>query len=530
MKHFQMRAIKAEGDVKRQYDRLARIRDNYLWRARRCAAVTIPHLMPEVPNYRRQQGQDLPDGFQSLGARGVNNLASKLVMVLFPVNQKFFRLRVDQGSVINREMFRRERAEIEDSLAVIEDMGMEEMEVLGLRFLIFEVMRQLIVSGNALLYMPPNDDPRVFRLDSYVVERDPQGRVMRIITHQEVQPAALEETLRKRLAREGVQAKGDCGDEAFDVYTVCVREGGDSWVEWQEVEGQMIDTPVRHKKDRAPYMALRWNRSAGEDYGRGHVEEFYGDLISYEKLREAMLDAAFAASRVIPLVDPDGVTNLQELDEAENGIFTSGKADDVSFLHLEKANDMGIAQREATEIKQDLARVFLLNSSVTRQAERVTAEEIRLVAQELEDTLGGVYGNQSADLQMPMVRHILARLKENGAIEDLPDSIRPVIVTGLDAIGRGHDVIKMQQLFEMMGQMFGPEAIAQVDVSKAWRAAGTGLGVDVSAFLKTPEEMQAMAQQQQMQAAVSQLGPDVIKQFPEEVRAAAAQMSSPPAA
>ena len=36
-------------------------------------------------------------------------------------------------------------------------------------------------------------------------------------------------------------------------------------------------------------------------------------------------------------------------------------------------------------------RLLLLNSSVQRNAERVTAEEVRYMAQELETALGGVY-------------------------------------------------------------------------------------------------------------------------------------------
>ena len=38
---------------------------------------------------------DLYQPYQSVGSRGVNNLASKLLLLLFPPNSPFFRLSVD---------------------------------------------------------------------------------------------------------------------------------------------------------------------------------------------------------------------------------------------------------------------------------------------------------------------------------------------------------------------------------------------------------------------------------------------------
>lgn len=48
----------------------------------------------------------------------------------------------------------------------------------------------------------------------------------------------------------------------------------------------------------------------------------------------------------------------------------------------------------------------LLNSAVQRNGERVTAEEIRYVAGELEDTLGGVYSLLSQELQLSLIRRV----------------------------------------------------------------------------------------------------------------------------
>ena len=45
-----------------------------------------------------------------------------------------------------------------------------------------------------------------------------------------------------------------------------------------------------------------------------------------------------------------------------------------------------------SKIEQRLSYAFLLNASVIRDSERTTAEEVRMTAQELQDSLGGIYG------------------------------------------------------------------------------------------------------------------------------------------
>ena len=63
-------------------------------------------------------------------------------------------------------------------------------------------------------------------------------------------------------------------------------------------------------------------------------------------------------------------------------------------------------------IEQRLQFAFLLNASVQRQAERVTATEVQLVANELQDALGGVYGILTTEFQLPYINTKLAMLRQ----------------------------------------------------------------------------------------------------------------------
>ena len=69
----------------------------------------------------------------------------------------------------------------------------------------------------------------------------------------------------------------------------------------------------------------------------------------------------------------------------------------ISLQILELAYEM------MGRIEQRLQFAFLLNASVQRQAERVTATEVQLIANELNDALGGVYGILTTEFQLPYI-------------------------------------------------------------------------------------------------------------------------------
>ena len=137
-----------------------------------------------------------------------------------------------------------------------------------------------------------------------------------------------------------------------------------------------------------------------------------------------------------------------------------------------------MAQETAQRITERLSFAFLLNSSVQRNAERVTAEEVRYMAQELETALGGVYSILSQEFQLPLVRLLLARLESDGKMPKMPkDSIKPQIVTGLEALGRGQDLTKLAQFLTYL-QPLGPQVISQnLNVDDYIDRLGASLGI-----------------------------------------------------
>lgn len=489
-----------------RYTQLSSARAPFLRRAEECSKLTIPSVLPPEGH---TGASNLHTPFQGMGARGVNNLAAKLLLALMPPNQAFFRLMLDDATLEELTGSPDMRAEVEKSLGQIERTVQTEIETTATRPSVFETTKQLIVTGNSLLYMLPEGGLKVYRLNQYVVKRDPSGNVIEIVVHEKVHPQALPEKTRKLAV-----ANSPGSVETVDLYTWVVRKG-DKYHVHQEVKDIFVPgTKGSWPIERPPFLALRWIKIDGEDYGRGHAEEYIGDLRSLEALTQAIVEGSAASARGLVLVNPNGTTDERIIAEAENWSVQSGNADDVSILRTDKHNDFKVAFETIGAIQQRLAQAFLLTSSVTRDAERVTAEEIRLMAGELEDALGGVYSILAQEFQLPFVKRLMFQLEMKGKLPSLPpDSVRPSIVTGMEALGRGHDLTRLLTFARILKEALSPEAIARnLKEEDFIKRVGTALSLSMDGLLKTAEEKAAESQQARQQELISSLGPEALRQ------------------
>lgn len=507
-----MENYKFEKSAHSLYEQLTGDRESFLSRGRKCAELTIPALLPPEGHGGHS---DLYVPYQSVGARGVNNLASKLLLSLIPPNTPFFRLLVDDYELAELGG-EDERAKFEEALNGVERAVQTETERKALRTPVFMALKLLVSTGNALLYMPKDSRVRCVRLDSYVVRRSPDGTVIDCILKEEIAFAALPADIRDKLTENPEGKKYDPNDPVA-VYT-CWHLNDKKYYGWQEVEGHEVEgSRASWKMDRAPFLPLRWTSIDGEDYGRGHVEEYIGDLNALEGLSQAILESSLAAAKCVIMVKPNATTRVDKLTEARNLDVIQGQEDDVFVMQLDKRADLSVAQATAGEIMQRLAQAFLLNSAVQRDAERVTAEEIRFMAAELEDALGGVYSLLAHEFQLPLVKRLMDLMTREKRIPKLPDGIVPSIVTGLEALGRGQDLSKMQ-VFSNEIAKFGPETIDEyLNLGDYFTRFGTGLGIDMDGLIRSEEErqqramerQQAMEQQQQMELAGKAVGPAI---------------------
>lgn len=479
--------------AKKLYEKLSKEREPYIKRAEKCAEVTIPALFPKESDGATT---DFKTPYQSLGARGVNALAAKLMLALLPPNAPFFRLNPE--SKIEEELKNHEtlNAKIQSVLRTKEKRVMDEVDGSQIRVTLAEALKQLVVAGNGLLYLPPDRKGiKLYRLPSYVLQRDPLGNILQIITLEKIAYSALPKDLQSTAA-EGQDIKPET---VVEVYTRTYLEE-DQYYSYQEInEKKLAVGENTYPKDLLPWIAPRLVKVDGESYGRSYVEEYLGDLLTFEKLTKAIGEVASIAATAIYLVNPAGMTRISKVVKTENGGFAPGRRADIEALQLDKFADMQFAMNAQANIEARLQYVFLLNSAVQRQGERVTAEEIRYVAGELEDTLGGIYSILSQELQLPLARILIDRLQQSKEI-DIPGDLNPQIVTGIEALGRGVDLRKLEYYVSFAIQVT-QAAQAGIKRGGCLALAADSLGLDKTLLVMSDEEIQAMmmAQQQQMQ-------------------------------
>ena len=494
------------GTAQGRYQQCESLRETFLDRARDSAKLTLPTLIPPSGATGTTK---YSTPFQGIGARGVNNLASKLLLSLIPPNAPFFRLKMDDFVIKDLEAEGDEalKTSIEEGLSSIERAIMTDIEVHADRVAIFEALKHLIVAGNVLLYVG-EEGIRVFPLSRFVIKRDPSGNILEIVTKETIAPNVLPEEIQQEVKD---QMQGD--EKSCDLFThVCRRK--DKYLIYQEVKG--LEVPKSRGTfplEKSPYIPLRFNRVDGEDYGRGYVEEYYGDLKSLEGLTRAIVEGSAAASKVLFLVAPNSTTRARKLGESPNGAIIEGSANDVSTLQVNKFADFRIAYDTMNRIEGRLQYAFLMNASIQRDAERVTAQEIKFMAEDLEKALGGIYSILSQEFQLPFVMRKMAMMEKNKKLPQLPkSSIRPSIVTGMEALGRGNDRNKLISFLTTINETLGIEvATKYINVTDAISRLATSEGIDPKGLVRSEDELAAQ-EQQQMQAQQQQQMQDMAMQ------------------
>ena len=485
-----------KSSVESMYSKLELEREIYLERARRGAELTIPHLYPPKGS---NEATEYPTPYQSVGSRGVTNLASKLMLALFPPQSPFFRLDVDELIYKKVEGDPQQKATIDEGLAKVEKAVMDSIEANNDRVAVYEALKQLIVSGNTLLKLG-EEGLRVYRLDNYVIKRDPQGKVLKIIIKEGVSPTTLPPKLQKKIITDKVQEE----KKTLNLYTCVTRTKKNFYVHQEINKIKVFETT--YEFDKLPYIALRFNRIDGMNYGRGWVEAYEGDLRSLEGLTRAILEGSSASSKMLFMIAPNGTTRASSIAKAPNGAIIEGDSKDVSVLQANKFADFRVAFETMGRIEQRLQFAFLLNASVQRQAERVTATEVQLIANELQDALGGVYGILTTEFQLPYINAKMAMLREQKLLPELPkDIVKTKIIVGMEALGRASDRLKLLQFMSDLAGTLGAETLAKyINLDNAIKKFAVANQIDTSGLIKTTEQLQQDEQQAQQQQMTQQ--------------------------
>lgn len=480
--------------VNDKYKELEGLRSTILDRAEDYSAWTLPSIFPLTGT---TESTELQNDIQSFGAQAVNHLSNKLMIGLFGPSRPFFRL--EATDVLKKELA--QAGVNETSLAVAlqnaEKESIKELDRMGARDPLTLLLQYLIITGNCLLYFPEKGKQQVYNLRNYVVERDLEGFAYRMMTCDKRRFGSLPAKVRQDILLNTNKRSMEDDQEVELVTDVRWDDDRKKYIVTQHAENVKVnERDGVYSEEDCPYIPLVWKLVRGEDYGRGLVEDYSGDFHSLSTGEESLLEIMGILSEVKGLVNPAGITDVSQLNNAANGDWVAGREEDISLVQFDKINDITVIQAFTEKKERRLSKAFLMDSAGIRDAERVTAEEIRLIARDLEMALGGVYTRLAQTLQLPVARRLLDRIDFKVGSK----RVEPIIVTGLEALSRSGDLDSFRLFVRDVTELQNiadPEIRAELNIPRIIQFIATNNNFDTEVALNTEEEKEQNAAKQQ---------------------------------
>ena len=485
--------------ISERFEYLDSVRSTKLERSRYMSSLTIPSLLPI--NGITNNGE-LPKPFSSVAARGVTNMASRMLSALLPLNDlPFFKFELTNGEAADPETF--------SYMEALSHQIYSKLTTKNLRESLFLALQHLIVTGDCLMVMEDDFSFRVYRMDQYAVRRNIDGSIVELIYLDWVPKdpnSSAFEAFDNNFFPSSWNALNALPDYQANFCRIVWNEDKEVWDYYSEDdEGNKVD---EGEYINTPFLPLRWIGVTGEDYGRSHCEEILGDIETLEAYTKALIDGMTAASTFWMAVDPAGITDIDDVAQSPTGSFIGARQSDVFTVSPAQtiSPQLSAAQNAVEQMRREVGNAFLLGSAGVRSAERVTATEVRMLGMEIENVLGGAFSAIARALLEPIVRRTIAlmikedQVDERLAAEFMEDGQLTInIVTGLQALSRDSDLTKLMQMGEMVRNL-PPEAVQHFRWDQYGIALISSLGFDPRNWVRNEQETDERQMQQQQQA------------------------------
>lgn len=434
--------------------------------ARQMAELTIPSSFPPK-GYR--VGDDIPGNNQSLGAFCVSNLSSKLMFLAFPPGHPYFTFHavdfeVQAQIAQDPELW----SETQLALSRLEEAHRLRMDTTPLRSVYVGEMEQQLIAGNVLHKHITLGEPTYHRMDSYIVKRSSTGVPLLTIHKEQIAVQSLDKDIRDWVyENHDTLREKPTWEQVVDFYSVMTLQvsstGERTWAYWQEDDaGNLVpDSEIETDFDDPPMWPMWLIPVYGQDWGRSYCERYRGDLYTMEALASGANDGASLAALALLFVKP-GNTSIKSVRNAKNLSVLPGSAEDLSVFRSDKSADFNFVVSILQMVARRLSQAFLLYSSVQRDGERVTKEEIQRLTSELDQAMGGLYTEQGQSNQRVII-HRFIRLNEeaNAKLPPLPASEQGVelkVVTGTDSMGMSDEERNLTEFGATVAKLFPAEA------------------------------------------------------------------------
>lgn len=506
----------------------------------RLAEMTIPSVFPPRD---MTEGDSLPITNQSVNSSAVNTLASKLMLSAMPAGLPAIKYApIEHALETDIEGDPDLWAKILGALNSRSEAHRIRMETTAARAAYVKAKKLEIVTGNTCISWIDINSPVVYNMNSYAVHRDALGNQLIVVVKLDMVLETLDDDIKQKVydlqQDDSVEAPDDDKkndwQETVPVYSVCklIKKGNKKyWAFWQEVAGERVEgTEFKSPFDVPPLYAGWMVPNPGFDWGRAYSEDYEGDLKACETFAAALQDNAAAASRNITFVSPSGDTNRKAVAEAENLSTLSGDAKDVTQMQHNRSAEHQVTASEFQSAEKRIGRAYLQHSSIQRAGDRVTMAEWRILAEELDQAMGGLYSQIAASGQRWfMLRFAYLHEQEDKRLVPLPEGVVSVgVITGLDNLGQSQDYSKLVTLGDDASRILGPQVLAsRTRVGSFLNQMTDAMSLKGKTLWKSDEEVAQESQQNQEQTMQMNMMDKAIGPLAKEGAGALAAMSQP---
>lgn len=483
--------------------------ESTILKCKQYAHWTLPKLMAD-PCYSHINAQQLERDYQEIGPLLVNNLSAKLTALLFPANRPFFGVEPSDRLKAHAADRGVEMSAFNAGLAQWEMKASQQLFLNASYNQLTLAVAHLIVTGNVLTYRDSKEKRTMsYGLQSFGIRRSGSGVMLDCVLREFESFAGLSPDIQTMLVtRFPNKYRMDRYDTNVEVYTRITRvdRGGKYYyVVAQEIEAMAIGTPGEYPEHLCPWQAPVWSLVVGEHYGRGLVEDYAGGFASLSDKSEALALYGIAAMKFVNLVAPGQGVNVDDLNDAETGEYVQGTQGAIQVQESGDGGKITAMRGEISDAFTNLSKAFMYTGN-TRDAERVTAYELRQQAQEANTALGGQYSALAESFQVPMAHVLLTEVEPDALKGIISGDIKLDILAGIPALSRGIEVQNLLSSAQDAAAIVPPllQLDNRIDPRKLMDMIYAGQSVDTSMFHRSKEEQQKVDDAAKQQAQATQ--------------------------
>ena len=227
----------------------------------------------------------------------------------------------------------------------------------------------------------------------------------------------------------------------------------------------------------APFIAFRWQKSAGELYGRSPIMKALPDIKTANKVVELVLKNASIAVTGIWLADDDGILNPANI-KLVPGTIIPKAVGSAGLTPLKMPGNFDISQLVLGDLRQKIKHA-LLGEYLGNSDKQMTATEVLQRQANLAQLLGATFGRLQGELLTPLAMRALSILRERGEIPDLHVDGRVIALDYRSPLARAQNQRDIQATLSWLqaAQQYGGEAQHYLDMPATLQFMAKALGV-----------------------------------------------------